>query len=557
MIHKHTQYYLRHLKDDIPAGIVVFLVALPLCLGVAMASGAPLFSGLIAGLVGGLLVAWLSGSQLSVSGPAAGLTVIVLNAIETLGSFQSFLIACVLGGVLQLALGYLRAGVIGAFFPSAVIKGMLAAIGLILIIKQFPHATGYDSSYEGDESYMQETAGSSFYQLFDSLYAVSPGAVLISMVSLLILIIWDMSWFKNQPLLKLIPAPLIAVCWGVAYNLTVLRYAPEWAVSASHLVKLPVSETPADFLTQFSFPDFSALGNPKVYGVAVTIAIIASLETLLSLEAVDKLDPLKRIAPTNRELKAQGIGNIISGLLGGLPITAVIVRSSANINAGGQTRIACFVHGLCLLISVIYLANYLNYIPLACLAAILLHTGYKLAKPALFKEFYQKGISQLLPFIITIGAILATDLLLGMAIGMAIGMLFVIKANYHAAITMVQDGSHYVISLNKDVSFLNKALLRKLILRIQENSTVTIDASKAQFIDHDIVETIQDFLAAAPDDNISVTVIDLEGKEKIKNHPAIVVIDRTPEPSCQLNFNSSAGQPFSSSGESLPTSSVS
>jgi len=525
MIHKHAQYYLRHLKYDLPAGIVVFLVALPLCLGIALASGAPLFSGLIAGLVGGLVVSWLSGSQLSVSGPAAGLTVIVFNAIETLGSFQGLLVACVLAGIMQLILGFLRAGIIGAFFPSAVIKGMLAAIGLILIIKQIPHATGYDTSYEGDESYMRETARSSFHELFDAFSGITPGAVIISSVALLLLIIWEIPWFKKQPWLKLIPGPLIAVAWGISYNLFTTQFAPAWAVSEKHLVKLPVSEQAGDFFNNFMFPDFSYLTNPQIYIIAVTLAIIASLETLLSLEATDKLDPLKRLAPTNRELMAQGVGNILSGLLGGLPITAVIVRSSANINAGGQTSQSCFIHGLCLLLSVMFFAHYLNYIPLACLSAILLHTGYKLAKPALFVEYYKKGMSQLLPFVITVLAILVSDLLKGMAIGLVIGLFFVIKANYHAAITLTQDDSHYLLSFNKDVSFLNKALLRKFILSIQENSSVTIDASKANFIDHDILETIEDFLAAAPDDNITVEIIDLYGKERIKKHEAVVVLN--------------------------------
>ncbi|TAL51730.1 MAG: SulP family inorganic anion transporter, partial [Methylovulum sp.] len=314
------------------------------------------------------------------------------------------------------------------------------------------------------------------------------------------------------------------VIWGVGYNLAATRFAPDWAVKAEHLVSLPVSEKASDFFGNFIYPDFSYLANPEVYVVAVTLAIIASLETLLSLEATDKLDPLKRLAPTNRELKAQGVGNIISGLLGGLPITAVIVRSAASINAGGKTRLACFVHGLCLLLSVMFFAHFLNQIPLACLAAILLHTGYKLAKPSLFKEYYRKGMSQLLPFVITIIAILVTDLLVGIAIGVVIGLFFVIKANYHAAITLVQDGSHYTLLLNKDVSFLNKALLRKFILHIPDNSTVTIDASKANFIDHDIVETLEDFLSTAPDDNIRVEVIELYGKEKIKKHEAIVIV---------------------------------
>ncbi|MGZ8947377.1 MAG: SulP family inorganic anion transporter [Methylococcaceae bacterium] len=528
MIHKHKQYYFRHLKDDIPAGIVVFLVALPLCLGIALASGAPLFSGLIGGLVGGLIVSWLSGSQLAVSGPAAGLTVIIFSAIESLGSFQAVLVACILAGIMQLTLGYLRAGIIGAFFPSAVIEGMLAAIGLILIIKQIPHATGYHTSYEGDESYMKETAESSFIELFDAFSGISPGSVVISVVALSLLILWSTAWFKKQKLLKLIPGPLVAVVWGVGYNVVAKQFAPDWAVSNQHLVSLPVSEKATDFFNNFILPNSSYLShltNPHVYVVAITIAIIASLETLLSLEATDKLDPLKRLAPTNRELKAQGIGNIISGLLGGLPMTAVIVRSAANINAGGQSRLACFTHGVFLLLSVMFFAHYLNTIPLACLAAILLHTGYKLANPDLFKKFYQKGMSQFLPFVITVIAILVTDLLKGMAIGMVIGLFFVIKANYHAAITLTQVGSHYLLSLNKDVSFLNKALLRKFILSIPEQSTVTIVASKATFIDHDIMETIEDFLAAAPDDNITVETIELHGKEKIKEHQAIVILN--------------------------------
>ncbi len=515
MIHKHVEYYVSHLKHDIPAGIVVFLVALPLCLGIALASGAPLFSGLIAGLVGGLIVSLLSGSQLSVSGPAAGLTVIVLNAIEKLGSFQGLLVAVVLAGLIQLTLGFLRAGIIGAFFPSSVIEGMLAAIGLILIIKQIPHATGYHGGYEGDESYMEETATQTFQELLLAFNSITAGAIIISSIALLILILWETKWIKNSPKFRLVPAPLIVVLWGVIYHLVTSVHFPEYAVKGDQLVSLPVTNTTDEFLSNFTKPDFTYLKNIDTYKVAATLAIIASLETLLSLEAADKLDPLKRIAPTNRELKAQGLGNIISGFLGGLPITAVIVRSAANINAGGKTSQSCFIHGVCLLLSVLFFARYLNYIPLACLAAILLQTGFKLAKPALFKKFYKKGMSQFLPFVITVGAILISDLLMGMAIGLIIGLFFVIKANYHAAMTMEQKGNHFVLSLNKDVSFLNKALLRKFILSIEENSTVVIDGTKAKFVDHDILETIEDFLDTASDDNISVEIIDLYGKEKI------------------------------------------
>jgi len=499
-------YYLQNLRRDMPASIVVFLVALPLCLGIALASGAPLFSGVIAGIVGGVVVSLASGSHLSVSGPAAGLTVIVFNAIETLGSFNAFLLSLLVAGFFQVVLGYLRAGLIGAFFPVSVIKGMLAAIGLILIIKQIPHATGYDTSFDGDESYMQETAKSSFFELVDALEGISPGATLVSGVALLILILWESKLFKRFSLLQLIPGPLVAVIWGIGYNSLALQFMPEWIVSAKHLVSLPELGSVQKFFEQVRMPDFSYFADPKTYSIAATLAIIASLETLLSVEAVDKLDPHKRIAPTNRELKAQGLGNIISGLVGGIPITAVIVRSSANINAGGQTRLSSFFHGVLLFICVVFFAEFLNQIPLACLAAILLQTGYKLAKPSLFMEFFRKGWNQFLPFAITIMAILLTDLLQGITIGMAIGIFFVLRANFHAAMTLTAHGKHYLLRLHKDVSFLNKALLRKHLSSIPNDCELLIDGNRALFIDHDILETIADFLLAAPDRGIEVEV---------------------------------------------------
>lgn len=499
-------YYLQNLGHDIPASVVVFLVALPLCLGIALASGAPLFAGVIAGIVGGVIVSWASGSHLSVSGPAAGLTVIVFNAIENLGSFSAFLLSLVVAGILQLMLGYLKAGLIGAFFPVSVIKGMLAAIGLILIIKQIPHASGYHVSFEGDESYMQETAKSSMLEMFDALEGITPGAMVISGVALLILILWESKFIQRVGFLRLIPGPLIAVVWGVIFNKWAMQYAPGWAINQEHLVTLPELGSATNFVNQLQLPDFAAFANPKIYSIAVTLAIIASLETLLSIEAVDKLDPHKRIAPTNRELKAQGLGNIISGMMGGLPITAVIVRSAANINAGGQTRISSFLHGVLLLSSVVFLAEFLNTIPLACLAAILLQTGYKLAKPKLFVEFYRKGWNQFLPFAITVMAILTTDLLQGIAIGMAIGIFFVLRANFHEAMTLTIHGSHCLLRLHKDVSFLNKALLRKHLSAIPDDAELIIDGTKALFIDQDILETIADFLLAAPDRGISVEI---------------------------------------------------
>ncbi|MCK9609148.1 MAG: SulP family inorganic anion transporter [Methylomonas sp.] len=503
-----VQYYLGHLRHDFSASIVVFLVALPLCLGIALASGAPLFSGIISGMVGGVIVSWFSRSQLSVSGPAAGLTVIVFTAIETLGDFNIFLLSLTIAGVLQFFMGVFRAGSIAAFFPAAVIKGMLAAIGMILIIKQIPHATGYDASYVGDESYMQETARSSFFELSQSLHGVSQGATLISIVSIIILIIWDSGWIRRNAWLRVIPGPLLAVIWGVGFNQWALLHAPEWSLNIRHLVSLPELGSTRNFLHQLQLPDFTAITNPKIYSIALTLAIVASLETLLSVEAVDKLDPHKRVSPTNHELRAQGLGNIICGMLGGLPLTAVIVRSAANVNAGGQTRISSFFHGVLLAVSVVFFAHYLNLIPLACLAAILLQTGYKLAKPMMFFEFYRKGISQFVPFTITVFAILFTDLLEGIAIGMACGIFFVLWSDFHSAMTLTQHGSHYLLRLHKDVSFLNKALLRKHLAHIKDDSVMIIDGSRALFIDQDIMETIADFLVAARDRNIEV---DLQG----------------------------------------------
>lgn len=509
MVRKHFIYYLQHLRHDIPAGIVVFLVALPLCLGIALASGAPLLSGLVAGIVGGLLVSLASGSQLSVSGPAAGLTVIVLQGIEHLGGFETFLLAVALAGVLQLLMGFLQAGNIGAYFPTSVIKGMLSAIGLILIIKQIPHAIGYGKDLTGEETYEPEAASDAVSELLRSLAEISPGATVISVVGILIMLVWETRLIRSLPLLGVIPGALVAVLWGVLFQF--LSQGTALAIHPEHLVHIPDMHGVQDLFGNLSLPDFSQLGNPAVYTLAVTLAIVASLETLLSLEAVDKLDPLKRVAPTNRELKAQGVGNLVSGLLGGLPMTAVIVRSAANVNAGARTKVSSFVHGLLLLIGVGYFARYLNFIPLASLAAILLLTGYKLAKPAIALALYRQGASQFVPYLVTVGSILLTDLLKGIAVGMACGLYYVIKANFHAAITMTRHGNHYLLRLRNHVSFLNKALLRAQFADIEPNSEVIIDGAQAQFVDHDILEMIEDFIQAAPDDEIVVHVRHVKG----------------------------------------------
>lgn len=514
MLRKHLDYYFRYLDHDIPAGVVVFLVALPLCLGIAVASGAPPFSGVIAGIMGGLVVSIVSGSQLSVSGPAAGLTVIVAAAVEKFG-FDGVLLAVALSGLIQLAMGFLRAGVIGAFFPSAVIKGMLAAIGLILIMKQLPHAVGYDADADSDLSFLEDDSHTGLSFVWEAFGSFSWGTVIVSLTSIGILLLWDTPRIKQHRFLSPTPGPLIAVIFGIAYNAVALAIFPSLAIAPQHLVSLPSIFGPMDFARQISFPDFSRLTDIHIYVTAATLALVGSLETLLSLEAVDKLDPLKRIAPTNQELKAQGVGNFLSGLIGGLPITAVIVRSSANIDAGAHTKVACIVHGVLLLLSVMFLSNLLNMIPLACLAAVLLLTGYKLAKPKLFVEQYEKGFNQFAPFAVTIGAILSTDLLKGMAIGMAVGLFFVLRANYHSAFTLTRDGRNYLLRLQKDVSFLNKAQLRNYLEDIEENSYLMIDGSRAGFIDHDIMETLEDFIKAASEDNIRVELKDMRGLEPV------------------------------------------
>ncbi len=495
---------LKNLRHDIPSGIVVFLVALPLCLGIALASGAPLFAGVISGIVGGLVIGALSASSLSVSGPAAGLTTIVLAAITSLGDFRLFLVAVFLGGLIQLVMSILKAGTIGNYFPSSVIKGMLAAIGIILILNQVPHAFGYDRNAETDESLIQSGESNVLTTIIDAVTNPHVGALLIAGVTLAILLLWDMPRFREKRFAKVLPGPLVAVMAGVAVS-EILRIAsPAIAVSGDHLVTLPIAGDLPSFFGQFTFPDFAGLLRPEVWRTGLTIGIVASLESLLSIEAVDKLDPYKRITPPNRELRAQGIGNMVSGLIGGLPITAVIVRSSANITAGAKTKASSVIHGFLLLATVLLIPDLLNRIPLASLAAILLTVGYKLAKPSVFVTVYRKGKDQFLPFSVTIVAILMTDLLVGIVIGILVGLLFVLRANFHRALFTVNENGSYLIRLTKDVSFLNKALLRKTFYQIPDGSRVVIDGSRSAFIDQDILETINDFRESSRNRNITI-----------------------------------------------------
>jgi len=493
-------------KSDLPASVVVALVALPLCLGIALASGAPLFSGIIAGVVGGIVVGTLSKSPLSVSGPAAGLTVIVLAAIESLPTYEAFLLAVVLSGMLQLALGVTRSGVLAEFVPSSVITGMLAAIGLILVLKQFPHAIGYDGDYEGSFEFFQADGFNTFSAIWHSLSSsVQPGAIVIAILSLGFLFWWDKAKPKDGPL-RYLPGPLVVVLLGVGLNALFAASAPSLALRTTHLVQVPVAESIGAFVNLFSFPDFSAIANGATWTVAITLAIVASLESLLSVKAIDELDPLRRTTDKNRELIAQGGGNIISGLIGGLPVTSVIVRSSANVDARAESKLSAILHGFWLLLSVLLIPTLLNLIPLAALAAVLIATGYKLAKPALFVERFRQGWSQFVPFVATVLAILFTDLLIGIAIGLAIGFVFVVGRNLRTAITVAHEGDDYLIRARRNLYFMHKYELTRAIGLIPDGASVLIDLSSTNFVDLDNIEIINAFIRSASLRNISVLV---------------------------------------------------
>ncbi len=498
----------KHLRNDLPASIIVFFVALPLCLGIALASGAPLFSGIIAGIVGGIIVGAASGSSLGVSGPAAGLAVIVLNAIDSLGAWEVFLLSVFLAGVIQLLMGFARLGVIAYFFPSSVIKGMLSGIGLLIILKQIPHLIGYDKDPEGDWSFLEVTGENTLTSLMNAFDAVTPGAVLIGVVGLGILVLWEKVLSKKHKIFQLIQGPIVVVVFGILMNALYQAGFMGFTLMPDHIVSIPDPGGVTEFLAQFKFPNFAAIGQYEVWKIAIVMAIVASLETLLCVEATDKLDPAKNITPTNRELKAQGLGNMVSGLIGGLPVTQVIVRSSANIAFGGKTKLSTILHGFFLLISVMTIANVLNMIPLASLAAILLIVGYKLAKPALFKEMYSLGKDQFIPFVATIVGILLTDLLVGLGIGMAFGIYFTLLTSYNNSHqvkvnTKVEGGKevHQVI-FAEEVTFLNKAGIMKTLKKINPDSKVILDFTSNKALAHDVVEVINDFKENANTRNI-------------------------------------------------------
>ena len=504
---------LKEIKSDLPASMVVFFVAVPLCLGIALASGAPLFAGIIAGIIGGIVVGIASGSPLGVSGPAAGLAVIVLTSIATLGSWPAFLLAVVLAGIIQLALGFAKAGFIAYFFPSSVIKGMLTGIGLLIILKQIPHALGWDKDAEGDDAFLQADGENTFSEITKALDFITPGAILIAGISLALLILWDRVLTKKHKIFQLLQGPIVVVVLGIVMNYLFKAGTLNFSLAADQVVQLPVANNLREFFSQFTFPDFGAITNFEVWKIAIVLAIVASLETLLCVEATDKMDPNKRITPTNRELKAQGLGNIVSGMIGGLPVTQVIVRSSANINFGGKTKMSTILHGVFLLISAITIAGLLNMIPLASLAAILLMVGYKLAKPSLFIQMYKLGWEQFIPFTATVVAILATDLLKGITIGLLFGIFYTLRHSYrnshHMKETISTDEGkqvHHLI-LAEEVSFFNKANVIKELDEIPANSKVIIDCTNSKSIAYDVVELIRDYRSNAKLKNITVETI--------------------------------------------------
>lgn len=501
-----------NLKYDLPAGVAVFLITIPLSLGIALASGAPLFSGLIAGIISGLVIAPLSGSSLGISGATAGLAMIVWTAIDKLG-FNGFLLALVIAGVFQIIMGLSKAGVIAYYFPSSVVNGMLSGMGLILFLKQIPHAIGYDRDYEGDTSFIQADNYSSFTELAHMLEFSSPTAIMIALTSLAILFLWEQPFMKKHRFFQLFQGALIAILAAVLINEGLQSFYPELALSGNHLVMIPVLNNAGDLLSQLHFPDFSLLNNPAVYLAALAIAVVASLKTLLSVEAVDKMDPYKRVTPTNRELIVQGIGNACSGLIGGLPMAQVVVRSSIGIQSGARTKATGIICGLLLLFAVIFIPTMINKIPLASLASVLLVVGYKLIRPKVFTTMYKAGMYHFIPFCVTILGMIFTDLLIGLVIGLISALFSILLENYKSAFYFNEShiGNKTILRLSEHISFLNKANIQQTLEQLPDHSEVVIDATRSKYIDYDVFEIIENFKIEAQRKHIKLTIENLRG----------------------------------------------
>lgn len=505
-------------KQDLPAAVVVFFVALPLCLGIALASDAPLFSGLIAGIIGGIVVGIASGSHIGVSGPAAGLAAIVSAAIVSLQGYENFLVAVVLGGLIQVGFGLARLGIIGYYFPSSVIKGMLSGIGIIIILKQIPHFLGRDNDPEGDFAFFQIDGENTFTEIINSVGDPTLGPTLIGIVALAILILWNAVLSEKGKFFQIVQGPLVAVLAGVIYFLAT-RGNPDLVIEEQHLVNVPIPTDMASFLGQFSFPNFAVIGDYRIWISAFTIALVASLETLLCVEATDKLDPLRRVTPTNRELLAQGLGNTLSGLIGGLPVTQVIVRSSANIQSGGRTKLSAITHGFLLVGSVVTIPTLLNMIPLSVLAAILLVVGYKLAKPATFRAMFALGWKQWLPYLVTIVGIVFTDLLIGIGLGLAVGVAVILIKSYQNSHFLHKEAAegetdNIGMTLAEEVTFFNKGAILKELENIPPGTHLELDVTKTKYLDHDIIEILEDFAIKARNRNIDITLISKRGTVK-------------------------------------------
>lgn len=524
--------FTKNLKTDIPSGLVVFLVALPLCLGIALASGAPFFSGIISGIVGGIVIGALSNSQLSVSGPAAGLAALVLGAITAIGDFRLFLCAVLIAGILQILMGIAKLGGIANYIPSSVIKGMLTSIGILIIAKQIPHAFGYDKDDKGNLTELFPYGSENMHELLQPLHHIEVGVTLVCIIAIIIMVLWEKPFIKKR--MPFVPGALVAVIVAVIINQVWISTGSKLAIENEHLVQIKVASSPAEFLGFFTLPDFSGFLNSKIIVYGVAIAIIASLETLLSIEAIDNLDPQRRVTNTNRELFAQGIGNSVAGLIGGLPITSVIVRSSANVNSGAKSKASAIIHGLLLLISIIAIPVLLNKIPLSALAAILLLTGYKLAKPAVFTQTVKNGKYQFVPFFVTVAVIIAIDLFgilpavsgKGLLIGVIAGIVAAsggilygnLKNSYFFHKEKHHEGDIIRIHLSEEVSFLNKAAIRETLDKLPENSTVVIDATSTSYIDFDVLELIKEFRdIKAPIKNITSKLVGFKEKYQIEN----------------------------------------
>lgn len=499
-IRTFQNYHTAYLSNDLTAGLSVFLAGLPLCLGIALASGAPLFAGLVAGIIGGIVVGVLSGSEVSVSGPAAGLAIIVAESITRVGSYEIFLTAVILAGIIQLVMGFLRAGRLSSFFPNSVIRGMLVGIGLLIVLKQTPHALGRDSDYEGEYEFSQlADSENTLSEIYQAIVTASPGAIVISVISLFILIFWDRLADGGSRFVKLVPSALLVVLAGIGLNQFFRAYVPDYYLGDSneHMVRIPILLPGKGLSSVIDFPNFNGLKDIRIYGIAATLALVASLETLINLEASERIDPHRRVSSPSQELVAQGIGNILSGLVGGLPITSVVVRTSTNVFGRSQSRLSTIIQGVLLLLSLFAAGSFINHIPLACIAALLIFIGLKLAKPSIFASMYREGISQFIPFIVTVLGILFTNLLFGILIGLVVGYLFVLYTNSQSSFRVIRDGSNVLVKFQKDMYFLSKPELKETLRSFKPGDSVLIDGRYANFIDYDIYVLLIDFAETA------------------------------------------------------------